>query len=72
MSEGFGLGDGMNDLSNMSGSTDAKLAEARRTQRHATDMGRWPSAATVVRVIAIGVAAIVVGGWLVTLITATR
>jgi len=72
MSESFGLGDGMNDLTHTRAMTDAKVAEATRMPRHPTAMGRWPKSATVVRVIVVAVAAIVLGGWLVTLLTAAR
>jgi hypothetical protein len=72
MSESFGLGDGTNDLTDTRAMTDAKVTEAARLPRHPTDMGRWPKSATVVRVIVAAVAAIVLGGWLVTLLTAAR
>jgi len=72
MSEGFGLGDGMNDLTHTRAMTDAKVAEATRMPRHPTDMGRWPRGATVVRLILAAAAAIVIGSWLLTLLTAAR
>jgi hypothetical protein len=72
MSESFGLGDGSNDLTNTFAMTDTKVAEASRMSRHPTSMGRWPRGTTVVRVILGAIVAIILGGWLVTLLAAAR
>ena len=67
MSDAFGLGDGINDLSGTTG-----LAESRvpRASGHQRDSSRWPAPGGVVRVIGVTLAAIVVLGWLLTAINA--
>jgi hypothetical protein len=66
MSEGFGLGDGFNDLSGVHALAESKVSDAQRaTRRHITG-DRWPSAGTVFRALALLVGAVVVGGWLLT------
>ena len=72
MSDGFGLGDGMNDLTHTIAMTDAKVAEARRTSQHTPDAGRWPGPSRLFRVIGSVFLALVVGGLLITLVTAAR
>ena len=66
MSEGFGLGDGSNDLSGLRGLADSKVSEAQRLQRGSVGMGRWPDAGTVVRVLIAGLVGIVILGWAIT------
>lgn len=46
-----------------------KVDEAQRRGRTRLDTGRWPSAGTVVRVVVLSLAAIVVIGWLLTLLS---
>ncbi len=70
MSEGFGLGDGICDLSGTPGLADSKVAEAHRRNRGQTETGRWPDAGTVLRVLLLAFGVIVVVGWALTAINA--
>ncbi len=70
MSEGFGLGDGMNDLSGTPGLATSKVTEAQRPNRGQTEAGRWPGAGTVVRLLLLALGLIVVVGWVLTAINA--
>lgn len=72
MSEAFGLGDGMNDLTHTMAMTDVKVAEATRTSRHRPAAGRWPGPGGLLRIVGAAFLVLVAGGWLVTLITAAR
>lgn len=71
MSHGFGLGDGPRDLSNVGALADAQVADAQRARSHLVDQGRWPGAATVVRVLVAAFVAVVVLGWFVTAVQGT-
>jgi hypothetical protein len=66
MSEGFGLGDGSNDLSGTPGLADSTITEANRRNRGRTTAGRWPDVGTVLRVLLLAVGLIVVVGWVLT------
>ncbi len=68
MSEGFGLGDGMNDLSGTPGLTESKVRVAQRRHLGQTEAGRWPNAGTVLRILLLAVGLIVVAGWALTAI----
>lgn len=70
MSEGFGLGDGINDLSGTPGLADSQVTEAQRRNRGQTEAGRWPSAGTVLRVLLLALGLVVVVGWALTAINA--
>ena len=70
MGEAFGLGDGSNDLSGTSGLAESRPAEAGRQERQVADRGRWPGPGTVLRVVGLCFLALVVGGWLLTVLNA--
>jgi hypothetical protein len=67
MAEGFGLGDGVNDL----GST-AVLAERRAAARRRSpgliEIDEWPAPGSVLRVFGLTVMAILLLGWILTAI----
>ena len=68
MSEGFGLGDGSNDLSGVRGLTDSKVSDARRREPGATNEGRWPEVGSVIRVLLAAFVVVVILGWAITAI----
>jgi hypothetical protein len=69
MSDSFGLGDGVNDLSGTSGLADARATDARRAGGHPIATGRWPSTGTFLRAVALIVVAAVVAGWALTVLS---
>jgi hypothetical protein len=68
MGEGFGLGDGANDLSGTPGLGESRVSDARRRRSVPVESGRWPSAGTLFRLAGLGFAAIVIAGLLLTAI----
>ena len=72
MSEGFGHGDGMNDLGNTFGLSESKVSDARRAAPHTQDTSDWPGPRRLILAIVIAVAVVVGGGWLLTLLNAPR
>ena len=69
MGEGFGLGDGMNDLSNVGAVAEAEVTEAQRRGPHARPTSGWPGIGTILWVLLVGLVAIILLGWTVTAIT---
>ena len=69
MSDGFGLGDGMNDLGSTRALAETRVADARHTPPHVADTGRWPDVGTVLRVLALVALVILVGSLLLTAFT---
>lgn len=72
MSEGFGGQEGWHDWNDAIGVTTTQVEDARRASHHGRDPGSWPEAGTVAKAVLLTFAAIVGGGWLVTLLTAPR
>jgi hypothetical protein len=70
MSEGFGLGDGMTDLSSARALAESRAADARRGARNQIQGDRWPSLGTTLRVIGVMFFAIVLSGWVLTALNA--
>ena len=70
MSEGFGGLEGWGNPNDSTGVADTQVAEARRSAQLGIDTGLWPEARTIARVVVLTVAAIVGGGWLLTLLNA--
>ena len=68
MAEGFGLGDGNNDFSGLRPLAESKVSEAQGRHRGHVDTGRWPGAGAVLRVLLLAFGAIVLVGWLVTVV----
>ena len=72
MSEGFGGLEGWGSPNDSIGVAGTRVADARRAARLGLDTGRWPEARTVARAMLLTIAAIVGGGWLLTLLNAPR
>ena len=70
MAEGFGLGDGMNDLGSTGALAESSVSDARRRHHRRPDPGAWPSAGTIVRAVILVFMAIVAAGWLLTALNA--
>ena len=68
MSDAFGLGDGPRDLSTVRGETEALVSDARHPRPDRTAHGWWPSGGAVVRFSLAIAGAVVVIGWLLTVI----
>jgi hypothetical protein len=65
MSEGgYGLGDGMYNLSNLPGLADAKEREAHVPKREHIDAARWPSVGSVLHWSGLALLGLVVAGWI--------
>lgn len=72
MSDGFGGLEGWGNPNDSTGVADTQVAEARRSAQLGVDTGRWPETRTMARAVLLTIAAIVVGGWLLTLLNAAR
>ena len=72
MSEGFGGQEGWRNVNDAIALGETQVAEAGRSARFARDPGRWPETRTMARAVVLTIAAIIVGGWLLTLLTAAR
>ena len=72
MSDGFGGLEGWGNPNDSTGVADARVADARRSAQLGIDTGRWPEARPIARVVLLTIAAIVCGGWLLTLLNAAR
>lgn len=49
MSDSFGLGDGVNDLSGTPGLAESRVADAQRERSSHLEAERWPSTGTILR-----------------------
>ena len=72
MSEGFGGLEGWGNPNDSTGVADTKVSDVRRSAQLGSDTGRWPEGRTIARLVLLTVAAIVGGGWLLTLLNAAR
>ncbi len=63
------LGDGLPGHANLPGQAEAKARDAFVGVDHHLEAPRWPALGTVVRVVALVFLLIVVGGWILTLLT---
>jgi hypothetical protein len=70
MGEGFGLGDGMNDLGSTRALAESAVSDAQRRRHGRLGTGRWPSVGTMLRIIVAIFVAIVLIGWLLTALNA--
>ena len=66
MSDGFGLGDGNKGYSGLRGLAESKLSELQNREQNPHEAGRWPAAATVLRMLVLAIGAIVVLAWILT------
>ena len=68
MSEGFHVG--ANDALNARALAEARAIEAGLPSKRHIDAPRWPGAGTLVRRVGLAILAIIVAGWLLTLLSA--
>jgi hypothetical protein len=66
----LGQDDGDNALSAVRAKAEAKAADAQRPLRRHIESPRWPSGATILRVVGVAVVAIVLVGWILTALNA--
>ena len=72
MSDGFGGLEGWGNPNDSTGVADTRVKDARRSAQLGIDTGRWPEPRTMARLVLLTIAAIVGGGWLLTLLNAAR
>jgi hypothetical protein len=60
----LGQDDGYNALSTVRANAETKAADAQRRPRHHLESPRWPSGATMLRVLGLAVVVVVLVGWI--------